>query len=267
MDDGLGEVDVDIVSKPLAGGFQISPVLPRIWVGPARALYVGPGLDLAPHLNVATTIAVSLDQPFELRTWAKSGGWSPWRSEVIGVIPSETLHHLKGHGPMAFLYLDPLSDRLDPLSDTTLMRGRERLRVAALDFGLEEAFAAFDLRPKSQQDVRIARVVREIERRPNAFARVQDAAELACLSPSRFRARFDAQLGLPFRRYRLWRRMAAVMRTVASGGSLTEAAHAAGFSSSAHLSSTFKRMFGLSASDLLALGVVIDMSGDHVSLG
>jgi AraC-like DNA-binding protein len=107
-------------------------------------------------------------------------------------------------------------------------------------------------------------VVREIERQPDAFGRLQDAAALACLSPSRFRARFDAELGLPFRRYRLWRRMAAVMRSVASGCSLTQAAHAAGFSSSAHLSATFKRMFGLTASDLLSLGVAIDVSEDNV---
>jgi AraC-like DNA-binding protein len=54
------------------------------------------------------------------------------------------------------------------------------------------------------------------------------------------------------------------MRMVAAGGTLTEAAHAAGFSSSAHLSSTFKRMFGMTASDLLALGVTIDVSEDEV---
>jgi AraC-like DNA-binding protein len=102
--------------------------------------------------------------------------------------------------------------------------------------------------------------VREIERRPDAFGRAHDAAALACLSPSRFRARFDAELGLPFRRYRLWRRMAAVMRAVAAGATLTDAAHCAGFSSSAHLSTTFKRMFGLTASDLLASGVTIHMA-------
>jgi len=258
------ELDAAMVSEPHAPGFQESPVLPRIWVGQARALYVGPGLDLSPHLNVATTIAVSLQQPFELRTWAKSGSWSPWRSELISVIPSETLHHLKSRGSMAFLYLDPLTDRRHPLSQAELLRGRERLSLVGPRVGLDEAFAAFGLRPQSPRDARIARVVREIERRPDTFARLQDAAALACLSPSRFRARFDAQLGLPFRRFRLWRRMAAVMRTVAAGSSLTEAAQNAGFASSAHLSSTFKRMFGLTASDLVATGVTIDVSEDEV---
>jgi AraC-like DNA-binding protein len=257
-------VNAVIVSDPVASGFQESPVCPRIWVGPARALYVGPGLDLAPHLNVATTIAVSLREPFEWRTWAKSGGWSPWRSALISVIPSQTLHHLKSPGPMAFLYLDPLTDRRHTLSRAELLLGHERLRLAGPRIGLDEAFAAFGLTPHRPRDARIARVVREMERRPDAFGRLQDAAALACLSPSRFRARFDAELGLPFRRYRLWRRMAAVMRTVAAGGRLTEAAHAAGFASSAHLSSTFKRMFGLTATDLMSRGVAIDVSEDRV---
>lgn len=258
------EVDPVIVARQIASGFQESPVMPRIWVGPARALYVGPGFDLSPHLNVATTIAVSLGQSFELRTWTKLGSWTPWRSELISVISSQTLHHLKSIGPMAFLYLDPLTDRRRTLSGDDLLRGRERLQLAGPRIGLDQAFAAFGLQPQRPRDARIARVVREIEHRPDTFSRLQDAAALACLSPSRFRARFDAELGLPFRRYRLWRRMAAVMRTVAAGGTLTEAAHAAGFASSAHLSSAFKRMFGLTASDLLASGVAIDVSEDHV---
>jgi len=36
----------------------------------------------------------------------------------------------------------------------------------------------------------------------------------------------------------------------AGGGSLTEAAHRAGFSDSAHLSRTFRRMFGIAAVSL-----------------
>ena len=54
------------------------------------------------------------------------------------------------------------------------------------------------------------------------------------------------------------------MRTLSVGGNLTDAATAAGFASSAHLSSTFKRMFGLSPSDIRSLGVTIDLSEDEV---
>jgi AraC-like DNA-binding protein len=58
--------------------------------------------------------------------------------------------------------------------------------------------------------------------------------------------------------------MALVMRSIAQGKNLTAAALEAGFSSSAHLSSAFKRMFGLSASEIIALGVAIDTSEDQV---
>jgi AraC-like DNA-binding protein len=213
------QVDGDILSMPHQARYQEAPVLPRISVAPARAMYVGPGLRLAPHLNAAATIAVALDAPFELRTHTRARAWSGWRSTPSCLIAAETLHHLKSNGPMVFLYLDPLADR------------HRLLRQAQLDGGRE---------------------------------RMHEAAALACLSPSRFRARFRAEVGLPFRRYRMWRRMALVMRTIAQGGSLTHAALAAGFSGSAHLSSSFKRMFGLPASDIIALGVAIDVSEDCV---
>lgn len=244
--------------------FQESPVSPRICVAPARAMYVGPGLQLAPHLNVAATIAVALAEPFQLRIWRAPAGWSEWQSAACALIRSETLHHLKSCGPMAFLYLDPLTDRRQPLTQAQLESGRIHLQGTAQRIGIQDAFAGFGLQPKVPSDARIARVVQEVERRPDAFGRIQEAAELACLSPSRFRARFDAEVGLPFRRYRLWRRMALVMRAIAEGKSLTAAALEAGFSSSAHLSSSFKRMFGLSASEVIALGVAIDVSEDRV---
>jgi AraC-like DNA-binding protein len=219
---------------------------------------------LAPHVNVATTIAVSLAEDFSLRTWRRSKGWTEWRSCAVAVIPSETLHHLVSTGPMAFLYLDPLGDGRIPMGQDQLEQGRRRLIHAADAIDLHAAFAAFGLASAQPRDARIAKVVLEIERRPHEFRRLQDAAALACLSPSRFRARFAKEVGLPFRRYRLWRRMASVMRGVAQGGNLTESAHLAGFSSSAHLSFAFKQMFGLAASDILAMGVAIDVSDEAV---
>ena len=173
---------------------------------------------------------------------------------------------------MAFLYMDPLSDHRRLLTQEELLNGRARLiewgyGAVGSGIGIHAAFAAFGLHPKVPTDARIARVIREIERSPASFGRIQEAASLACLSPSRFRARFEAEVGLNFRRYRLWRRMAVVMRAIAAGSSLTDAALDAGFSSSAHLSSAFKRMFGLSASTVLSLGVVVDASEDDLHAG
>ena len=58
--------------------------------------------------------------------------------------------------------------------------------------------------------------------------------------------------------------MAIVMRAVAQGKSLTTAATESVFSSSAHMSSTFNAMFGISASEVIAMGVALVISEDRV---
>ena len=50
------------------------------------------------------------------------------------------------------------------------------------------------------------------------------------------------------------------LRVVSEGETLTTAAFEAGFSSSAHLSSTFRAMFGLTLSSLISLGSSIEFS-------
>jgi AraC-like DNA-binding protein len=74
------------------------------------------------------------------------------------------------------------------------------------------------------------------------------ALDIACLSESRFMHLFSEQVGIPWRRYLLWRRLLGAAAHVAAGHSLTEAAHFAAFTDAAHLSKTFKSTFGLSPS-------------------
>jgi AraC family transcriptional regulator len=75
-------------------------------------------------------------------------------------------------------------------------------------------------------------------------------AKLIHLSPGRTRHLFVEQTGLPFRTYLLWLRLVRAVEVYAGGASLTEAAHGAGFADSAHLSRTFRRMFGIAAASL-----------------
>jgi len=48
----------------------------------------------------------------------------------------------------------------------------------------------------------------------------------------------------------LWLRLMRAVERFAAGASLTDAAHEAGFADSAHLSRTFRRMFGIAAGSL-----------------
>lgn len=229
----------------------------------ARAAYVGKALDLAPHQNVTATVAIALRTPFELQTLSRTGESSACSSLSIALIPPCTLHHLQATGDMAFVYLDALCDDWAQIQQVDLWQARARLlglgpdAIGTLD--IQQICQALGLPLRAPGDPRMVRVIRELDMAPQRYPKVEDAARQVSLSASRFQSLFRQQVGMPFRRYRLWRRMAVIIRSMARGHSLTEAALDAGFSSSAHLSASFKAMFGLPLSSLLSSGVHIQL--------
>jgi AraC family transcriptional regulator len=100
--------------------------------------------------------------------------------------------------------------------------------------------------PSVQVDVRIQRAIAYVQKNLRDTVAMSDAASAAALSPSRFRHLFLQQTGSAFRVYVLWLRLNVAIETAMTGKSWTEAAHQAGFTDSAHLTRTFKRMFGIS---------------------
>lgn len=223
---------------------------PRVLLWQARAAYVGPSLRLSPHRNAVATIAIGFERPF---AFTLLDGDATSQRVRMALIPPDTLHHIDGHGLMAFVYLDSLSDdwnsqricsnavpRSTPCTDLSANALADWLSTTV---GLEQRAT----KPSALTDV-----IRAIDEHPNRFASVDDAARLAGLSSSRFQHVFREIVGVPFRRYRLWRRMGVVARALGRGVNLTDAALEAGFSSSAHLSATFRTMFGIAPSTLVA---------------
>lgn len=80
---------------------------------------------------------------------------------------------------------------------------------------------------------------------------LQAAAAQSALSPDRFRHLFEEQVGLPYRRYVLWRRLRMAATELTAGQNVTTAAHAAGFSDAAHFARTLKATFGVTAGQTL----------------
>jgi len=74
-------------------------------------------------------------------------------------------------------------------------------------------------------------------------------AHVAGLSPGRFMHAFTTSVGLPLRPYLLWHKLGRAGAAIAAGTPLSDAAHAAGFADAAHLTRTFRRMFGVSPSE------------------
>ncbi len=246
------------------GDFQ-KPIAARVCLAGTRAAYFGESLDLSPHRNVAATIAVGFDTPFALRVLDEDRTSAPWRDQRVALIPPGALHHLRARGRVGFLYLDPASDDHRRLAELQPDGGLSRLEaqlehMTVLSVGV--LCAALEIPQRRIGDARVATAVRAIDARPEDFTTIDQLADLVGLSQPRFRALFNRHVGLPFRRYRLWRRMAWVMRALKAGQSLTEAAHRAGFASSAHLSTTFRETFGLSPSVLIKAGIEIDLTED-----
>lgn len=180
-------------------------------------------------------------------------------------------HRLDAHGLLAFIFVEPESRAgraltqslfhaadivalpeairalLAPASDGLLERAD---RAAMLALGeavirqMEPGLAA------AEPDPRIRRIIDNAVALLDQPLSLKQAAEGIYLSESRLRHLFVEQTGLPFKTYLLWLRLMRALDIYSAGQSLTEAAHMAGFSDSAHLSRIFRRTFGLPATTL-----------------
>lgn len=70
------------------------------------------------------------------------------------------------------------------------------------------------------------------------------------LSESRLSHLFTEQIGISIKRFMLWQKLLNSLKQIMRGHNFTESAHIGGFADASHLSRTFKRMFGVTLSDV-----------------
>jgi AraC family transcriptional regulator len=138
---------------------------------------------------------------------------------------------------------EPLREAFDvPLSPEEMLE-IARTAVGVLNGAAEPALP----------DERVRRVIAHAMAHPElSLDRAAEGAGVY-LSPDRLRHLFVEHTGLAFKTYMQWQRLVRALDVYAKGRSLTEAAHEAGFSDSAHFSRVFKRFFGLPATTLTRL--------------
>ncbi len=190
-------------------------------------------------------------------------------------VAADARHQFEASGLLAFIFVEPES-RLGRGLLHRLFEGRELAEITNANFSeaLEPLRTTFDvglsrdrmltaghaaihaLAPATEAAVPDPRIQRIIDfaaanlDRPLSLAEASDGVYL---SPSRLRHLFVEHTGLAFKTYILWLRLVRAVSLYAEGASLTEAAHEAGFSDSAHFSRIFKRTFGLPATTLTRL--------------
>lgn len=94
-------------------------------------------------------------------------------------------------------------------------------------------------------DQRVLRAIEYIRAHIDDRISLTDLAAAVHISPSRLRHLFADETGVSCKAYILWERLNTALALGFGGKSWTEAAHAANFADSAHLSRTCRRMFGL----------------------
>ncbi|RNL60857.1 AraC family transcriptional regulator [Nocardioides marmoriginsengisoli] len=232
-----------------------------VWLWSGHAAYEGPSLQLDVHSGSVHCFALGLDAPFLLRSEGTAE-----RQVRSALIPARTPHQLVADtGRMVFFYVDPsapgaagLDEQLTDRSTTITVHHRDEAALisawrsnpsAGPELLRRRLLGPVDAAPV---DVRVRSAMRLLRSQPADNASAAEIAAAVGLSTSRFLHLFSASAGTSFRRYRMWARMCHAAGALGDGADLTTAAIAAGFSSPSHFSDTFRAMFGLSASALLA---------------
>jgi AraC-like DNA-binding protein len=98
---------------------------------------------------------------------------------------------------------------------------------------------------------RVRRALRHLQSLPPEGDQSLEAlAKVAGLSEGRFMHAFTESVGIPLRPYLAWLKLQRAAAAIVTGSSLGEAAHGAGFSDAAHMTRSFRRMFGVKPSEL-----------------
>lgn len=234
----------------------------RLVLAPGRVLYLGPGANADQHSHHAVQFVWLAEGLVEvtLPTGTIKAG--------AALVPARVPHTFSAPGrPLALLLVDSHGARgaaLDrcakELLGEDLASHLTGLKLPTITCSLEEAevwvrsvLSALGVESVDAQapSRTTRRAITYIEQALDGVPRITDAAAFASTSPSRLSHRFSAEIGLPFRRFVLWTRVKRAVEVARGGGDLAAAAAAAGFSDAAHLSRTFRAMFGLSPSVVL----------------
>jgi AraC-like DNA-binding protein len=218
------------------------------------------------HAHHAIQITAGLTGPLEISLEHETLTGS------VLAVAADARHRFRASGLLVFIFVEPESGPGRALT-ANLLRGRELSPVASADIleilapltiTFEQALGSDDLlragravvelmMPHDEApmpDARIRRVIEHASRHIEGALSLSDMAHHLALSPSRLRHLFVEQTGLAFKTYILWLRLVRAIDIYSKGQSLTEAAHGAGFSDSAHFSRVFRRTFGLPATTL-----------------
>lgn len=238
------------------------PLQPRpLWyISRSVSTFVGPLHRNALHAHCVPVLLTAPYGSFRFRT-----AFGKWTLCHCVLVPAGCAYEFDMRGePLSVVYLEPSLARADALvpllqagqeidgvlfgkaaHTATLRRLYEDEQSASwVEDALMDLVDFSSRRSRRHIDARVAQVVRTLQECAHDNASVETAARTAGLSASRFQHLFSLEVGVPYRRYRAWRKMLLAIREIGSGASFTDAAHASGFADQSHFAREFRRSFG-----------------------
>lgn len=242
-------------------------LLPIWYLDRGRGLFVGPLTYNAPHAHSVPVYLAGVYDAFEIRI-----GGGAWLTCRTAVIPAGLFYELNvGGSPLAVLYLEPTDAGVGALLPLVLGAREEagalvgqdgeialirelyeaRGAMGSVSAALDSLIGYSKKRAFRVLDPRISRAIAGFAEDALEVTPAAEAARRIGLSSSRFQHLFAEEIGVPFRRFRIWQRLRGAIGEVVAGNTFTAAAHAAGFSDQAHFAREFRRTFGATASPSL----------------
>jgi AraC-like DNA-binding protein len=234
-------------------GFQESTEPVRLIAGVDRIGLCGRFATVSRHHHAAPVLVIGMDGP--LRFIADR----THESRAVMIAPGFS-HAVDPRGGRLAMFVLPAhagrADRGPPLRDLPDWKGWMEIgeavyRQQLLDFAAIDRLVARQIRNLEPIDDRLRAALELVTRTSDTNLAIDEVASAVSLSASRLMNLANAQLGTSLRTYRRWVRAFHVARAFAAGESLTDAAYAAGFSSSAHLSAATREHFGVRPSDVV----------------
>lgn len=214
----------------------------EIDLGRSWALFVGRGGETRRHAHLAHKLVVALDADGDVEGAEKV-------ADRVWFVRSDVQHRVLVPETVALAFVDAGTVglvKVDAIGNALAQLGNA-LRAASCE-GRIAALQSFVGALPTLPDARVARAARLLREAPHA--ELTTLADRVGLSLPRLSHLFASRIGLSPRKYRTWGALRRAVDEMATGMSLTEAAHSAGFADAAHFSRAFVAMFGVVPSTL-----------------
>ena len=251
-----------------------------MWITPDRVFYAGLLGNPIEHVRGALAMYVALEAPVRLSV--QGGAWQT--TEVALVQPYVPYRLACDARHVASVFIEPETVDMAQLP-TALRNFSGALDLPGLAAHVRGCHARMltmghdiDLQPQDFDplffgramvprvlDRRITEVLDRIKANPSQPATAEECARQVNLSFSRFLHLFKAEVGVPFRSFRAWRRARSLLHYVDRDCNLAQVALDIGYPDSTHFSHSIRQSYGLKPRDIFAGSRKLRMLGQPLA--